>query len=211
MPATRKSVAIPLLACSGEQQKEAVEQTFQKRLAFAEPDEVASSGGVLEVTLTSAAADLTVSGQSVHGEAYNGGFIGPTLRLEPGEYRVEVPADHEQGVFWYHSHAHLDSESQVFQALSGAILIGDTRRLLPARFANLQRRLLPLKDLQVDSGAIVAANIDSNAPTTRWSPSRTRATHCSRRASTIRAATSILRRTWCTSPSRATRSRRSRR
>jgi FtsP/CotA-like multicopper oxidase with cupredoxin domain len=82
-------------------------------------------------------------------------------------YVIDVPATHDQGLFWYHSHMHMDSESQVFQGLSAAIRIGDVRRVLPERFRNVPRRLLALKDLQVENGAIVAANIDSNAPTTR--------------------------------------------
>jgi suppressor of ftsI len=184
--------------------------SFEKRLPFSEPPELSSEDGVLEVTLTSAPGDLDVSGYTVRGEAYNGSFVGPTLRLEPGDelrlalenrldqhtnlhfhglfvspsgssdnvlrhippgetgdYLVEIPADHDQGVFWYHSHLHLDAESQVFQGLSGALLIGDTRRLLPERFAAVPRRLLALKDLQVRDGAILAADIDSDAPTTR--------------------------------------------
>ncbi len=187
-----------------------VKGSFEKRLPFVEPPELTSEDGVLDVAFTSAPGDLDVSGYVVRGEAYNGSFIGPTLRLEPGDeirlsldnqleqhtnihfhgfhvspsgisdnvlrhippgetedYVVKVPSDHDQGVFWYHSHLHLDSESQVFQGLSGAILIGDTRRLLPERFAEVPRRLLALKDLQVKDGAIVAANIDSDAPTTR--------------------------------------------
>ncbi len=36
-------------------------------------------------TLTSAPGDLDVSGYVVRGEAYNGTFVGPTLRLEPGD------------------------------------------------------------------------------------------------------------------------------
>ena len=86
---------------------------------------------------------------------------------ETGDYLVQVPENHDQGVFWYHSHQHHDSESQVFQGLSGTIVIGDTRRLLPERFADVRRRVLALKDLQVEKGAIVAADIDSDAPTTR--------------------------------------------
>jgi FtsP/CotA-like multicopper oxidase with cupredoxin domain len=62
---------------------------------------------------------------------------------------------------------HMDSESQVFQGLSAAIIMGDVRRALPERFRDVRRRLLALKDLQVENGAIVAANINSDAPTTR--------------------------------------------
>jgi FtsP/CotA-like multicopper oxidase with cupredoxin domain len=200
---------VGLLGC-GDDTPGQVKGSFEKRLPFVEPPELTSEDGVLDIDLTSAPGDLDVSGNVVRGEAYNGTFVGPTLRIEPGDeirlaldnqldqhtnvhfhgffvspsgisdnvlrhippgetedYLVQVPSDHDQGVFWYHSHLHFDAESQVFQGLSGAILIGDTRRLLPERFADVPRRLLALKDLQVKDGAIVAANIDSDAPTTR--------------------------------------------
>lgn len=187
-----------------------VEPSFQSGLPYEEPDELVSRDGALTGKLVSSPTELDVSGAKVSGEAFNGTFIGPTLKLEPGDsieiglqnalaqhtnihfhgfhvdpggqsdnifrmvlpgetadYLVKVPEDHEQGVFWYHSHMHTMAESQVFQGLSGMILIGDTRRLLPERFRDVERRMLALKDLQVENGAILAANIDSDAPTVR--------------------------------------------
>ncbi len=187
-----------------------IEPTYQSGLPFAEPEALVARDGALTGKLVSAPGELDVSGAEVHGEGYNGTFIGPTLKLEPGDtielglenqllqhtnihfhgfhvdpggdsdnvfrhilpgetgnYVVEVPETHDQGVFWYHSHMHTMSESQVFQGLSGMILIGDTRRLLPERFRDVKRRMLALKDLQVENGAILAANIDSDAPTVR--------------------------------------------
>jgi suppressor of ftsI len=183
---------------------------IQKGLPFAEPPELVSENGVLEAELVSAPRELDVSGLKVRGEAYNGTFVGPTMRVRPGDqmrvnlkneleqhtnihyhgfhvdpggksdnifrhiapgqtadYVIDLPATHEQGIYWYHSHMHFDSESQVFQGLSGMILIGDTRELLPERFRAVKRRLFGLKDLQVENGAIIAENIDSNAPTIR--------------------------------------------
>jgi suppressor of ftsI len=198
-------------ACDGDSdQPKDAPLMFQPRLPFHEPAEIVSSNGVLEGTITSAPTKLMISGAAVNGESYNGAFVGPTLRLEPGDqirltlvnqlqqmtnihfhgfhvspsgmsdnvlrhvavgetasYVIDVPATHDQGLFWYHSHMHMDSESQVFQGLSATIVIGDVRRLLPERFRSVPRRLLALKDLQVENGAIIAANIDSNAPTTR--------------------------------------------
>ena len=198
-------------ACDGDNdQPKDAPLMFQPRLPFHEPPEIVSSNGVLEGTITSAPTKLMISGAAVNGESYNGAFVGPTLRLEPGDqirltlvnqlqqmtnihfhgfhvspsgmsdnvlrhvavgetasYVIDVPATHDQGLFWYHSHMHMDSESQVFQGLSATIVIGDVRRLLPERFRSVPRRLLALKDLQVENGAIIAANIDSNAPTTR--------------------------------------------
>jgi suppressor of ftsI len=92
------------------------------------------------------------------------------LMIEPGEtqdYVVDVPADHDVGTFWYHSHMHMDSESQVFGGLSGVLIIDGLEKLLPDAYQDIPQHLFALKDLQVKDGAIVADNIDSNAPTVR--------------------------------------------
>src|SRR6185369_4193885 len=160
-----------------------IDLTFKTRLPFTEPEELVSQNGVLETTITSAPTDLMVSGIHVRGESYNGTFVGPTLRVEPGDeirlslvnglkqhtnvhfhgfhvspsgisdnvlrhiapgetasYVVDIPANHAQGTYWYHSHMHMDSESQVFQGLSAAIIMGDVRRALPERFRDVRRR-----------------------------------------------------------------------
>ena len=77
-------LSVCALGC-GEEEQETTEQSFRTRQPFAEPEELVSSDGVLEVTLKSAPAELVVSGRPVHGEAYNKTFVGPTLRLEPGD------------------------------------------------------------------------------------------------------------------------------
>jgi FtsP/CotA-like multicopper oxidase with cupredoxin domain len=206
------SVGLLLASCSEDDDPvtTTTSNTLQKGLPFAEPPELVSEAGVLEAQLTAAPGELDVSGMKVRGEAFNGTFVGPTLRARPGDqmrvdlkneidqhtnihyhgfhvdpggksdnvfrhiapgetadYVIDLPETHEPGIYWYHSHMHFDSESQVFQGLSGMILIGDTRELLPERFRGIKRRLFGLKDLQVENGAIIAENIDSNAPTIR--------------------------------------------
>ncbi len=199
-----------VLGCSDDDQAQTTTNPIEKGLPFAEPPELVSVDGVLEAELISAPRELNVSGLKVRGEAFNGTFVGPTMRVRPGDqlrvdlknqleqhtnihfhgfhvdpggksdnifrhiapgetadYVVNLPEDHDPGIYWYHSHMHTISESQVFQGLSGMILVGDTRELLPERFRGIKRRLFGLKDLQVENGAIVAANIDSDAPTIR--------------------------------------------
>ena len=39
------------------------------------------------------------------------------------EYRWRVPSDHDQGPFWYHSHAHGQAEPQVLSGLSGMFMV----------------------------------------------------------------------------------------
>jgi FtsP/CotA-like multicopper oxidase with cupredoxin domain len=183
---------------------------YMTGLPLVEPEALRSEQGVLEVELVSEPVSIDVSGASVLGTVYNGAFVGPTLRLAPGEslhlalvnrleqhtnihyhgmhvspsgvsdniflmvhsgetqdYVVDVPDTHEPGTFWYHSHMHMDSESQVFGGLSGVLIVEGFEQRLPEAYRGVAQRVLALKDLQVEDGAIVADNIDSNAPTVR--------------------------------------------
>jgi suppressor of ftsI len=183
---------------------------YKTGLPFAEPKELRSRDGVLEVELESREQEVEISGAKVRGTVYNGAFVGPTLRLAPGDslhlrlknrlkqhtnihyhglhvspsgnsdniflmihpgedfdYVVNLPEDHDVGSFWYHSHMHMDSESQVFGGLSGVLIVEGLEQLLPEAYRDIAQHVFALKDLQVEDGAIIADNIDSNAPTVR--------------------------------------------
>jgi suppressor of ftsI len=183
---------------------------YETGLPFAEPKDYRSQNGVLDVELLSKEVDVDVSGVAVRGTVYNGNFVGPTLRLAPGEslhvklrnelkqhtnvhyhgmhvspdgnsdniflmihpgetfdYVLNVPADHDVGTFWYHSHMHMDSESQVFGGLSGVLIVEGLEQRLPEPYRNIPQHVFALKDLQVQDGAIIADNINSDAPTVR--------------------------------------------
>lgn len=48
------------------------------------------------------------------------------MAIEPGEtfdYSYDLPADHSAGTFWYHSHQHTISDTQVFGGLFGALIV----------------------------------------------------------------------------------------
>lgn len=124
----------------------------------------------------------------------------PFLCVAPGAdttYRLAIPADHPQGTFWYHSHAMGttcpapgapdtsgtagmagmagmpgDVENQIFAGLSGALVIGDDRTLLPADLRHVTAHTLVLKDVQLDPGGHILQNTDtatinSDNPTVR--------------------------------------------
>ncbi|HEU4559508.1 MAG TPA: multicopper oxidase family protein [Longimicrobium sp.] len=63
------------------------------------------------------------------------------------DYRVRLPADHAQGLFWYHPHNHGHSYDQVKAGMAGAITIGDPRRSFP-QFAGTPEIFLLLKFFQ---------------------------------------------------------------
>ena len=87
---------------------------------------------------------------------------------ETAPYRVDLPADHAPGTYWYHSHQHGISEEQVFGGMSGLIVVEGLIDLLPEELRDIEERSFALKDFQLTAdGAIVSDNIDSNAPTTR--------------------------------------------
>lgn len=52
---------------------------------FAQPSELRSENGVLETTLTVAYAENTIADCRVRLRSYNGGLVGPTLRVKPGD------------------------------------------------------------------------------------------------------------------------------
>ncbi|MFI9366950.1 multicopper oxidase family protein [Kitasatospora sp. NPDC053057] len=119
----------------------------------------------------------------------------PFLCVAPGAdttYRLSIPADHPQGTFWYHSHAMGttcpapgggmaghdtgftpgDVENQIFAGLSGALVVGDDRTLLPPCLRHVTAHTFVLKDIQIDTAGRILQNtatdsINSNNPTVR--------------------------------------------
>lgn len=65
-----------------------------------------------------------------------------------------------------------DSENQIFAGLSGALIVGDDRTLLPAALLHITAHTMVFKDAQIDASGHIVQNtattsIDSNAPTVR--------------------------------------------
>ena len=56
---------------------------------FAEPTELRAADGVLRATLTAEEQEIELAGQSILARVFNGAFVGPTLRVRPGE-RIEL-------------------------------------------------------------------------------------------------------------------------
>ena len=71
------------------------------------------------------------------------------MHVQPGTsftYRVEIPAGHDAGLFWYHSHAHGRSSPQIIGGLSGGLIVEGSERFYPFLKA-LRERVLLLKHL----------------------------------------------------------------
>jgi FtsP/CotA-like multicopper oxidase with cupredoxin domain len=64
-------------------------------------------------------------------------------------YRWTVPADHAQGVYWYHPHPHGISEDQVLGGLSGMLVVDGLIDEHYPELVGLKRRTFMLKDIQL--------------------------------------------------------------
>src|SRR3954469_19140475 len=178
--------------------------------ALVEPPVLSSRDGMLQATLTVAERNVPAGDQTILGRVYNNSFVGPTLRVRPGDqvdltlenwldetsnlhfhgmhvtptkfgddifrtvdpgqaagYHLRIPPNHSTGTYWYHSHQHGRSNSQVFGGLSGLIVVEGLRDLLPPELRDVPEQTIALKDLQVRNGAIERDDIRNAAPTTR--------------------------------------------
>ena len=65
-------------------------------------------------------------------------------------YNFTIPLDHPQGLFWYHSHAHGLSEYQIFNGMSGALIVDGLLDPFPT-LAGIQEQVILLRDLQINT------------------------------------------------------------
>ena len=79
------------------------------------------------------------------------------MRLaRPGEtirYHVDIPRDHEPGLYWYHPHAHGETYYDVTNGMSGAIVVEGIERYLPA-LAAMRERVVVLRDVPTGPGFV---------------------------------------------------------
>jgi FtsP/CotA-like multicopper oxidase with cupredoxin domain len=92
------------------------------------------------------------------------------VSVAPGRtftYSFVIPASQGTGTYWYHSHADMTSEEQVFGGLSGVLEVEGLAAALPPDLRGVTERVIALRDIQVKKRAIISQDIDSDAPTTR--------------------------------------------
>jgi suppressor of ftsI len=92
------------------------------------------------------------------------------LEIEPGEsnhYRIQIPANHAQGLYWYHPHMHGTVDPQIAMGLSGLLVIGRPDGGAP-QLNGLPQRLLALKNALLAGNQIatpIHGMFDPNAQT----------------------------------------------
>jgi suppressor of ftsI len=70
----------------------------------------------------------------------------------PGQilnYSVYIPLDQPPGLYWYHTHPHGESEQQVLDGMSGAIIVEGMERYAPA-VARLREQVIVLRGRSIE-------------------------------------------------------------
>ena len=73
----------------------------------------------------------------------------------PGEtlnYDLQIPKDHPPGLYWYHTHPHGESERQVLDGMSGAIVIEGIDRYVP-KVRGLREQVMVVRGREIKHDA----------------------------------------------------------
>ena len=84
-----------------------------------------------------------------------------SMMAMPGEslqYRVEIPRNQPPGLYWYHPHPHGESNKQVLDGMSGAIVIEGIERYVP-EVMKMRERIMVLRDRVFDGKGPDAARL----------------------------------------------------
>ena len=115
-------------------------------------------GDTIRILLENDLRGLTLNGSTTTEAPTNLHFHGLTvsplgnsdnvlLSLPPGmsnQYEVHIPMDHDEGVFWYHPHAHAFVAEQVYRGLAGMFVIGAANNNV-VQVENLPLRLMTMQ------------------------------------------------------------------
>ena len=184
---------LPLTGCVGTGGSWPAPATSAAAGDLADPPELDSTNGVLSISLA-AAINPATGGPGIE---YQGAFVPPTLRVNPGDtiqityvnnlpssdhepyndaslhfhglstspnppaddsidmnampgqtlhYVVPVPSTQPPGLYWYHSHSHGESNWQLYNGMSGALIVNGIVSFA-SETAGLPERLIVLRNL----------------------------------------------------------------
>ena len=91
------------------------------------------------------------------------------VQADPGtqvNYKIQIPADHNPGLYWYHAHLHGQAERQVMGGLSGGLIVDGVLDPFP-ELKGIKERVFLLKDVQITSDGTLPDDIDPGADTNR--------------------------------------------
>jgi len=131
---------------------------------FVGPTLQVNPGELLDVTIVN---QLAISSSlHTHGLHVSPSGNSDNVFLEIGQgqsvdYQIAIPANHPQGLYWYHPHFHHLVDEQLFRGLSGMLVIGRPDGGFP-ELDGLRQRLLGLKPIEVDGeGSVVDPNLSN--------------------------------------------------
>ena len=110
-------------------------------------------GDVLHVRLINHLAQSTnihFHGLAVSPQGHSDNAMTPVPPGQTWDYVVNIAADHNPGLYWYHTHAHGFAERQLMAGLSGMLMIDSPHDRVLSQ-APIKERLMGLKDFQADS------------------------------------------------------------
>ena len=88
----------------------------------------------------------------------------------PGQslhYQFTIPANAPPGLYWYHSHAHGETERQTLAGMSGALIVDGIAQYVP-QVANLPERVLIVRDAPIPGQPLAHGNA-LQTKAMRWS------------------------------------------
>lgn len=91
------------------------------------------------------------------------------ISAEPGtqvNYKIEIPADHNSGLYWYHAHLHTLAERQIMGGLSGGLIVEGVLDPFP-ELAGIKEQVMLLKDIQITPQGTLPDDIDPGGETNR--------------------------------------------
>lgn len=80
------------------------------------------------------------------------------------DYEVQIPENHPEGMFYYHSHLYGLTEFQIMSGLSGGLIVNGILDPFP-QLAGIKHQVMYLKDVQIIDGQVPSENVDISAPT----------------------------------------------
>ena len=131
---------------------------------YAGPTLKAQPGDLLDITIVNHLPEST----NLHTHGLRVSPLGNSddvlLEIEPNEsnhFQIQIPADHPEGLYWYHPHMHGDVNNQITRGLSGMIIIGNANGGAP-ELAQFPSYVLGLKNAQLQGNHIVNPQEISN-------------------------------------------------
>jgi suppressor of ftsI len=132
--------------------------------SYVGPTLMANPGDLLDLTIVNHLAEPT----NLHTHGLHVSPLGNSddilLHIEPGgsnEYKIQIPADQPEGLYWYHPHEHGFVDDQISLGLSGLLVIGRPDGGAP-QLDGLTQQLLALKNARLVGNQITVPAMDGS-------------------------------------------------